>query len=260
MSRIRQQQLGNVNILDKYHDGYVDLSGARLTNVAPATLPTDAVNKSYIDGYGDATTIRGGFMSSTDKTKLDTFSVAVVGITTWLTDADCATTGAITLSGAQTIDGFAGTAGSTRVLVWKQANSVDNGMWIMQSGAWTRPVDVLIFGTAVNVLNGTNNGGRSFLLTGNGPWTVGVTSEIWAIYGTVAIGTEVADFSSSDYVFTGNIGELYIGGTGSLIGKLAQDVSFTNFGTVPAGTSFPGKWKSISRSSTATNVIGLVHG
>ena len=56
MQVIRQEQLGNISVLDKYHDGYVDLSGARLINMAPGTLPTDAVTKAYVDGYGFTTT------------------------------------------------------------------------------------------------------------------------------------------------------------------------------------------------------------
>src|SRR5436853_3311600 len=45
----------------------------------------------------------------------------------------------LTLSGAQTVDGVLGTAGTTLVLATAQSTGSQNGPWIMQSGAWTRP-------------------------------------------------------------------------------------------------------------------------
>jgi len=54
---------------------------------------------------------------------------------------DAVTTGNITLSGAQTIDTIVGVAGTTRVLVWKQTLKTENGVYLMQAGAWTRTTD-----------------------------------------------------------------------------------------------------------------------
>lgn len=54
---------------------------------------------------------------------------------------DAVTTANITLSGAQTIDTIVGVAGTTKVLVWKQTLKTENGVYIMQAGAWTRSTD-----------------------------------------------------------------------------------------------------------------------
>ncbi|MEP9319952.1 phage tail protein [Pseudomonas sp. LABIM340] len=51
-----------------------------------------------------------------------------------------ATTASITLSGLQTVDGVALAAGD-RVLVKNQSYSVDNGLYVVASGAWKRTTD-----------------------------------------------------------------------------------------------------------------------
>jgi hypothetical protein len=71
-----------------------------------------------------------------------------------------ATTAAITLSGEQTVDGVAVAEGD-RVLVKNQASSVDNGIYDVSSGGWTRSLDFdgsndVVDGTLVVVTDGTN--------------------------------------------------------------------------------------------------------
>src|SRR5699024_7076911 len=51
-----------------------------------------------------------------------------------------ATTGNITLSGTQTIDGVSVQVGD-RVLVKNQTNGEDNGIYVVSSTAWTRSTD-----------------------------------------------------------------------------------------------------------------------
>ena len=51
-----------------------------------------------------------------------------------------ATTGNISLSGEQTIDGVSVEEGD-RVLVWKQGNSVENGVYVVSKGQWKRADD-----------------------------------------------------------------------------------------------------------------------
>jgi hypothetical protein len=88
----------------------------------------------------------------------------------------------ITLSGLQTIDGVAGTAGFT-ILVAGQSNTVQNGIYVESSGAWPRsinfptgytiPVDanVSIFVQSGNTFSGTH----WQILTGSGAITIGTT-------------------------------------------------------------------------------------
>lgn len=76
-----------------------------------------------------------------------------------------ATTANITLSATQTIDGIAVVAGD-RVLVKDQTTSSQNGIYVVNAGAWTRSLDAdstsELAGACVNVDSGTANGGLRF--------------------------------------------------------------------------------------------------
>jgi len=90
-----------------------------------------------------------------------------------------ATTAAITLSGLQTIDGVALTAGA-RVLVKNQAAGKDNGLYLVAAGgAWTRCTDAdtsakVTPGLLVLVERGTVNGDSAWQLLTDAPITIGV--------------------------------------------------------------------------------------
>ncbi len=91
-----------------------------------------------------------------------------------------ATTANITLSGLQTIDGVALTAGA-RVLVKNQTAGKDNGLYIVASAAWTRSADADISaevtpGMLVLVERGTVNGDSAWQLVTDAPITLGVTA------------------------------------------------------------------------------------
>jgi phage-related tail fiber protein len=91
-----------------------------------------------------------------------------------------ATTAAITLSGLQTIDGVALTAGA-RVLVKNQAAAKDNGLYtVVAGGAWTRCTDAdsaakVTPGLLVLVERGTVNADSAWQLVTDAPITLGVT-------------------------------------------------------------------------------------
>ena len=77
-----------------------------------------------------------------------------------------ATTGAITLSGLQTIDGIAVAAGD-RVLVKNQASAVENGIYFAATGNWPRTPDFdgardVVKGTTVSITDGTTLSGFWF--------------------------------------------------------------------------------------------------
>lgn len=86
-----------------------------------------------------------------------------------------ATTAAITLSGTQTVDGVAVVA-DDRVLVKNQASSVNNGIYVADSGAWVRATDCdgaydMVNGTVVKVNSGTQAG--FWYTVGTDPITMG---------------------------------------------------------------------------------------
>jgi hypothetical protein len=91
-----------------------------------------------------------------------------------------ATTANITLSGTQTVDGVALIA-NDRVLVKNQSTGSQNGLYVVQAGAWIRTTDADVSaevtpGMFVFVEEGTINGDTGWLLSTNAPITLGTTS------------------------------------------------------------------------------------
>lgn len=80
-----------------------------------------------------------------------------------------ATTGNITLSGLQTIDGSL-TAVGDRVFVWQQTDPTYNGLWDASMSAWTRSIDMngardVTRGTQVYITDGFQYAGATFTVT-----------------------------------------------------------------------------------------------
>ena len=97
------------------------------------------------------------------------------------TPTAAATTGNITLSGAQTIDGVSVSDGD-RVLVKDQTDPTQNGVYVASSsGAWTRASDAasnqqMPAGVLVPVANGgTTNGTTLWMMNATSPVTLGST-------------------------------------------------------------------------------------
>lgn len=92
-----------------------------------------------------------------------------------------ATTGAITLSGEQTIDGISILAGD-RVLVKNQGAKSERGIYVASTDAWERAPDladgVSFDSLVVSVLTGMVNGGTT-----------------WYVIGIVVVGTDNMDFA-----------------------------------------------------------------
>lgn len=108
----------------------------------------------------------------------------LVGNTAMKAPVRVATTGAITLSGVQTIDAIAVVAGD-RVLVKDQVSSIDNGIYVADSAAWSRADDCngtrqITDGTLVYVVLGTTNGNCFFHQTATGDPVPGTDAQTWA--------------------------------------------------------------------------------
>ncbi|MGS7253237.1 phage tail protein [Pseudomonas anuradhapurensis] len=91
-----------------------------------------------------------------------------------------ATTANIALTGLQTVDGVALTAGA-RVLVKNQTAAKDNGLYLVAGGAWTRCSDAdssakVTPGMLVLVERGTVNAESAWQLVTDAPITLGVTA------------------------------------------------------------------------------------
>ena len=106
-----------------------------------------------------------------------------------------ATTGNITLSGTQTIDGVAVIAGD-RVLVKSQSTASANGIYVVASGAWTRSTDADIWNELVSafvfVEKGSTLADTGWVCTVDAGGTLGTTAITWAQFsgaGTYTAGT-----------------------------------------------------------------------
>lgn len=114
----------------------LNLRGARIQNVGAGSAPGDAVT------YQQLTDAKRGF-DLKDPVRAVAFSN-------------------ITLSGTQTIDGVSLNLGD-RVLVKGQTSAINNGVYVVASGVWSRSSDAdenieVTRGFAVTVLEGTTKG------------------------------------------------------------------------------------------------------
>ena len=120
----------------------------------------------------------------------------LVGFSGMKVPVKAATTAAITLSGEQTIDGIA-CVSDDRVLVKDQASAVNNGIYVVDTGDWTRSPDAdgaydFVAGTLVPVFSGSVNGGAVFRLTTSGTITPGTSSLSFSSMGLLSTPVAVA--------------------------------------------------------------------
>lgn len=150
-------------------DGTVSMTGP-LTLSADPTTALQASTKQYVDS------IAAGY-----KTK-DSCRVA--------------TTGNITLSGTQNIDGVDVVA-TNRVLVWQQTQPIENGIYVVNVSTWTRATDFnesteIVAGAYSFVTNGGTYANNGFTVTTTGTITPDTTPFYFTIStgaGTIAAGT-----------------------------------------------------------------------
>lgn len=130
----------------------------------------------------------------------------------------CATSN-ITLSGEQTIDGVA-VVTDDRVLLTGQTTASENGIYIVDTGTWSRAPDWdgtadIVTGTVVRVFSGSSNAGY-WAVTTTGTITIGTTNVVIA-------STEAISAINSPYIYVSKADAIlntpvngkayYIGGT-----------------------------------------------
>ena len=143
---------GNI-VLDPNGEGVVDVSNARVTNVGTPVGANDAANKAYVDATKQGLDVKESVRA--------------------------ATTGNVTLSGTQTVDGVVLSA-DQRVLVKNQGTASENGIYLVKSGAWERSADANVDaevtpGMFVFVEEGTVNADSGWVLTTDAPISLGST-------------------------------------------------------------------------------------
>lgn len=101
----------------------------------------------------------------------------------WKQSVRVATTGNITLSGTQTIDGISVVVGD-RVLVKNQSTASGNGIYVVSSGSWARSTDAStgtrgsngLLGATVTVEEGSISADTIYICSTDAPITIGSTS------------------------------------------------------------------------------------
>lgn len=157
-----------------------------VANCAPTYKPL------LSQGSGRTQVVRMNLIvSSASNVQLKIDPAVVLATREWVTEelarqdfkhsVQVATTGAITLSGLQTIDGVSVQAGA-RVLVKNQAAAKDNGLYLAAGGAWQRSADAnfdskVTPGLLVLVERGVVNAGSAWELIGDGPITLGLSPQ-----------------------------------------------------------------------------------
>ena len=164
----------------------INVNYANITNVATPVEASDAVNKAYADAIAAGVKPKASVKA--------------------------ATTGPITLSGAQTIDGVALVTGD-RVLVKNQIDATQNGIYVVEgSGDWARAEDAdnspdgeVSTGIYTFVEAGTVNEHSSFILTTPGPITLGTTELSFSLYSIAGALAAGAGLSKSGDEFSVNV-------------------------------------------------------
>lgn len=130
-----------------------------------------------------------------------------------------ATTANITLSGFQVIDGVTYAAAdetsnlNMRCLVKNQNNAYENGIYLVNSGAWTREKDFdgntdFCSGTLVFVVSGTTNSGKIFYTSSSDQHVIGTSSINFSIFDIdkiISKGDDVLSASTLDLSATEQI-------------------------------------------------------
>ncbi len=152
--------------------------------------------------------------------------LGLTGATAFKTPCKAATTAAITLSGEQTVDSVAVVTGD-RVLVKNQSTASTNGIYVVDTGSWTRDLDFdgtndFRCGTLVFVTNGSTNGAGLFQLTSADPLTIDSSSLSF---------TKIATLSASS-VTQVNVQNGQFFEVGSIAGT--NTITGTTVGTAPS--------------------------
>jgi len=203
----------------------VSLNSQKITNLADPTSAQDAATKAYVDATKQGLDVKD--------------SVRV------------ATTGNITLSGTQTIDGISLVAGD-RVLVKNQSTASANGIYdVVSGGSWTRSADANISaevtsGMFVFVEEGTTNADSGWVLTTDGTITLGTTNLAFTQFsgaGNITAGDGLTKTGNTIDVVTADAGRIVVNAdsidlaTTGVSASTYQSITVDAYGRVTAGSN-----------------------
>lgn len=193
------------------------ITGATVTGLPAPSSATDAVTKQYADS------LSGGIIPQAAVT--------------------LASTGNLSLTGEQTIDGTL--TSTTRILVKNQSAPAENGVYITAAGGWSRASDANTAAElAVNqyyfVSNGTLNAGTGWFISTE-PMTLGTDPVVFAQFsaastytagtGLTLIGTQFAISTPIDETLGGT------GQAGYATGDILYALNYTTLSRLSVGTA-----------------------
>jgi hypothetical protein len=159
-------------------------SGLNITNstinstTIGATTPSTGVFTNIATTTGTITTAASGPTDIVNKQYVDFYAAGL----SWKAPALTATSGNITLSGLQTINGVTVAAGDT-VLVKDQTNAAQNGIYVASAGAWTYSVGGDTWNEYIGAIIFIASGslaGTAWFCTAQPGGTLGVTAMNWS--------------------------------------------------------------------------------
>jgi hypothetical protein len=242
-------------------------SAGTITNLPNPTNPGDAANKAYVDAQ-DALrlALTGGTMTGV----IAMSNNKVTGVATPTADQDAATkayvdsvaqgidakascaaatTGNVTLSGTQTIDGYALAVGQ-RVLVKDQSTASQNGIYVVASGSWSRSADADTWDELVAAFtfieHGSTNANNGYICTIPLIGTLGTTPVTWAQFsgaGQINAGTGMSKTGNTLNVNTASSARIVVGAdeidlaTTGVVAATYKSVTVDAYGRVTAGTN-----------------------
>ena len=167
--------------------GLVTPSSGVFTNISTTTgtisttpaNPTDLVNKNYVDMFVQGYAIKA--------------------------ECQVASTGNLTLSGLQTIDGYTTLVGD-RVLVKNQTTQAQNGIYVVASGAWARSSDANTWNSLISaftfIQNGSTQANSGWVCTISTGGTLGTTPVTWSQLASAASYFAGTGLTLSSYTFS----------------------------------------------------------
>ena len=202
----------------------VSLNSQKITSLADPTNAQDAATKAYVDAARSGLDVKASVRA--------------------------ATTANITLSGTQTIDGVALSAGD-RVLVKNQSTASQNGIYVVAAGAWSRSTDAdsdaeVTPGLFTFVEEGTANSDSGWVLSTNSTIALGSTALAFAQFsgaGQITAGDGLTKDGNTLNVATASTSRIVVNAdsidlaSGVVTASTYRSVTVDTYGRVTAGTN-----------------------
>ena len=202
----------------------VSFNSRKITSLADPTNAQDAATKAYVDAARSGLDVKASVRA--------------------------ATTANITLSGTQTIDGVALSAGD-RVLVKNQSTASQNGIYVVAAGSWARATDAdsdteVTPGLFTFVEEGTANSDSGWVLATNSTITLGSTSLAFAQFsgaGQITAGDGLTKDGNTLNVATASTSRIVVNAdnidlaSGVATAGTYQAVTVDTYGRVTSGTN-----------------------